>query len=81
MAIYSRMHNGKKQWQYRAYYKAVDGSRKQKNSKWFDTKKEAVLEESVFIQRKKDEPCCNLTFKEVCDLWMEQNYRRLKPTT
>lgn len=53
MAIYSRMHNGKKQWQYRAYYKAVDGSRKQKNSKWFDTKKEAVLEESVFIQRKK----------------------------
>lgn len=54
MAIYSRMHNGKKQWQYRTYYKAIDGSRKQKNSKWFDTKKEAVLEESVFIQRKKD---------------------------
>ncbi len=81
MAIYSRMHNGKKQWQYRTYYKAIDGSRKQKNSKWFDTKKEAVLEESVFIQRKKDEPYCNLTFKEVCDLWMEQNYRRLKPTT
>lgn len=53
MAIYSRMHNGKKQWQYRTYYKAIDGSRKQKNSKWFDTKKEAVLEESVFIQRKK----------------------------
>lgn len=44
-------------------------------------KKKAVLEESVFIQRKKDEPYCNLTFKEVCDLWMEQNYRRLKPTT
>jgi hypothetical protein len=39
MAIYSRMHNGKKQWQYRTYYKAIDGSRKQKNSKWFDTKK------------------------------------------
>lgn len=39
MAIYSRIHNGKKQWQYRTYYKAIDGSRKQKNSKWFDTKK------------------------------------------
>lgn len=52
IAIYSRIHNGKKQCQYRTYYKAIDGSRKQKNSKWFDTKKEAVLEESVFIQRK-----------------------------
>ena len=42
MTIYERLHNGKKQWRFRCYYTDFNGDRVQRNSKWFNTKKEAV---------------------------------------
>ena len=80
MTIYSRMHNGKKQWQFRTYYKAIDGSRKQKNSKWFNVKKEAVQAELEFNQLTSPQKF-NPTFKEVADKWIEFKKRDLKPST
>lgn len=81
MTIYSRQHNGKKQWQYRVYYSDINGDRKQKNSKWFNTRKDAVTEEAVFLQRKAEKPKSNLTFLEVCNLWQENNKRTNKAST
>ena len=80
MTVYSRIHNGKKQWQYRTYYQTFDGTRKQKNSKWFDSKKEAKDSETAFIQSKK-EGYSNIKFEEVVSKWMYHNERTLKPST
>lgn len=80
MAIYSRIHNGKKQWRFRTYYNAIDGSRKQKNSKWFDTKKEARDQEAIFIQFK-TVGASNVTFEDVVIKWTSHNEKTLKPTT
>ena len=52
MPIYERKHNGKKQWRFRCYYTDFNGDRVQRNSKWFNTKKEEVAAESEFMQIK-----------------------------
>ena len=52
MPIYERLHNEKKQWRFRCYYTDFNGDRVQRNSKWFNTKKEAVAAESAFMQIK-----------------------------
>ena len=50
MAIEVRNHNGKKQYRFRCYYQDMYGNRKQKNSKWYETKKEAQKQESLLSQ-------------------------------
>ncbi len=80
MSIYSRTKEGKKQYQYRCYYTNFDGSRKQKNSKWYSTKKEATKAEALFIQSQ-TVGHSDVTFEEVVNKWMDHNERVLKPTT
>lgn len=81
MSIQSRTKDGKKQWQYRCYYKTLGGVTKQKNSKWYDTKKEAKEAEATFIQMKNQSSASSVTFHEVTLKWMEFNKRQLKPST
>ncbi len=78
--IYTREKNGKKQYQYRCYYTNFDGSRKQKNSKWYDTKKEAIKQESLFIQSQSVGQS-NVTFEEVMNQWVIHKERTVKPFT
>lgn len=62
MPVTSRIHNGKKQWRYRCYYTTLDGTRKQKCSKWYDSKKEAKEAEALFQVSSK--PTSTITFQE-----------------
>ena len=80
MPIYERLHNGKKQWRFRCYYTDFNGDRVQRNSKWFNTKKEAVAAESAFMQIKVvgDQ---DVSFYEVTLKWYEFKSRTLKPST
>lgn len=80
MPIYERKHNGKKQWRFRCYYTDFNRDRVQRNSKWFNTKKEAVAVESAFMQIKVvvDQ---DVTFYETTLKWYEFKSRTLKPST
>jgi len=80
MTIYERLHNGKKQWRFRCYYTDFNGDRVQRNSKWFNTKKEAVAAESAFMQIKVvgDQ---DVSFYEITLKWYEFKSRTLKPST
>lgn len=79
MAIQSRIHNGKKQWRYRCYYTAFDGSRKQKNSKYFDSKKEAKEAEASFLLSYK--PTSSITFRDVMNDYINLHSMNNKDTT
>lgn len=80
MPIYERKHNGKKQWRFRCYYTDFNGNRVQKQSKWFDMKKDAVQAEAIFVQTKA-EGDQRVTFYEVTLKWYEFKSRTLKPST
>lgn len=80
MPIYERKHNGKKQWRFRCYYTDFNGNRVQKQSKWFDMKKDAVQAEAIFVQTKA-EGDQRITFYEVTLKWYEFKSRTLRPST
>ena len=66
MAIYQNKNT--KKWQFRVYYKDLQGNTKQKNSKFYDLKKEAQTAEIEFVNKiKNNDFTNNLTFKE---LWL-----------
>jgi integrase len=75
MAIESREKNGKKQYRYRCYYSDVYGNRKQKNSKWFDTKKEAKEHEAAFINSSYHGNC-NAKFGDIYDEYVQDSKNR-----
>lgn len=79
MPIATRIHNGKKQWSYRCYYTDHTGKRKQKNSKWFDTKKEATKAEAQFIEDAKSSSGTKL--KNVIKDYIELHKSNNKPET
>lgn len=72
MAIYQDKKS--KKWQFRVYYKNLQGDTKQKNSKFYNLKKEAQEAEIEFINKTKNNDYSNsITFKE---LW--KNYLNFK---
>lgn len=80
MSIDRKMIDGRYKYRYRCYYKDVNGRQKQRGSKWYDTKKEAVKAEIEFKTISK-QTSLNPTFKEVADSWLTFKERTLKPST
>lgn len=70
MAIEVRNHNGKKQYRFRCYYQDMYGNRKQKNSKLYETKKEAKKQESLFITTYNDNNF-SIKFYDLALNWLE----------
>ena len=57
MAIYQNKNT--KKWQFRVYYKDLQGNTKQKNSKFYDLKKEAQTAEIEFVNKIKNNDFTN----------------------
>lgn len=72
MSIETRENNGKKQYRYRCYYSDVYGNRKQKNSKWYNTKKEAKEQEALFINSSYS-GSCNALFGDIYDEYVNDS--------
>lgn len=72
MSIETRENNGKKQYRYRCYYSDVYGNRKQKNSKWYSTKKEAKEQEIAFINSSYS-GSCNASFGDMYDEYVNDS--------
>ncbi len=69
MTIESRIVNNKKQYRYRIYYSDPLGKRKQKNSKWYKTRKKALQEEALFKLKTTEEKTF-LPFSAVAEDWI-----------
>ncbi len=82
MAIEKKTIKGKIKYRYRRYYTDEYGNRKQKNSKWYDTKREASKAEAEFVARAKEFKVVNqTTFYQIQCAWFEEWSKTVKPTT
>lgn len=60
-------------WRYRVYYTALDGTRKQKNSKWFPDRETAETEETKFKASLLYSADSSIKFKLVAYDWLSYN--------
>lgn len=77
MSIESRPVKGKEhlkkpplEYRFRVYYSTIDGIRKQKNSKWFDSRQDAKNAEDQFIASHINSPTCDATFNYIALDWI-----------
>lgn len=73
----NKMNNGK--WYCSFYYTDWQGIRKRKKKEGFNTQREAKAWESDFINKMTQN--CDMTFKNLVQLYLEDSATRLKPTT
>ncbi len=82
MPIFDRIHYGKKQWRYRCSYSDYDGSRKRKQSKWYDSKRECAEAEALFLSElNKDNIHVNVTFGAVMNDYIHMHEKNNKIDT
>lgn len=82
MPLFDRTYNGKKQWRYRCYYQDYDGKRKQKQSKWYYSRRECAEAEALFLSElSKDDIHVNVTFGTVINDYINMNAKNNKRDT
>ena len=70
-------------WHFRCYYTDMYGNRRQKESKKYATKKEAISAERYFLEtiNNSDEIDYDVSFEKVYNEWLEFKKKKLKITT
>ncbi|MBE6149778.1 MAG: site-specific integrase [Firmicutes bacterium] len=78
MAIYKDKKRGT--WYFRVYIDDKFSNRKQKCKSGFKTKGEAKNEEQLFLLKNKEQNIdCNITFQELCEIYLKHKKQTLKP--
>lgn len=70
MTIYSDTFHGKKRYMFRCYYTDASGKRKQRNSKFYGTKKEAKEAQAAFMTIERV-PITTIRFEDAAYAWCE----------
>lgn len=66
-------------WYFRVYIEDKFGNRKQKSRSGFKTKGEAKTEERLFLSTTKECNNNNITFQELCEIYLKHKKQTLKP--